>query len=233
MKFLYIFLFSVIFISCTHKKEIKLPLNNNPGIHEVWNNSPVYILLQTKGKDTMADLKLGQTISTTHWLVAIDKRLKLEKLINPLEKILSKRHKKGIHSDGTKKAYFSYMDTMQKKVSFVDFDSIEIMPEIFTSKSYFKKYYKTDGDYNKTHVQITPRQVIINDSLIFTEPVDNKKLLNTYMRAIAHRMNENRNSVYLNFNEKINFDRFLNYYSFFKNNPPPKGDINRRIFIFE
>ncbi len=233
MKFLYIFLFSFIFLSCSNKKEIKLPLNDNPGKHEIWNNSPVYILQKVKGSDTLADLKLGQTISTTHWLVAVDKRLKLKRLVDPIEKILHKRHKKSLHSDGTQKAYFTYMDTVEKKVSFVDFDSIELMPDIFTSQSYFKKYYKTDSTITKTYITVNPKEIIIDDSIKLKEPVNKKVLLNTYLRIIANKMNENPNGVYLNFNKEIHFDRFLNYYGFFKNNPPPKGEINRRIFIFE
>jgi hypothetical protein len=233
MKILYIFLFSFIFLSCSNKKDIKLPLNDNPGLHEVWDNSPVYILFDTNGQDTIADLKLGQTMSSTHWLVAIDRRLKMKHLIKPLNKILKKRHKKSIHSDGTKKLYFTYMDTLQKKVSFIDFDSIEIMPDIFTSKEYFTKYYKTDADYNKMHVYIMPGKIIINDSLKFTEPVDKQKLLNTYFRHIIHQKNGKKNAVYLNFDSDIDYGRFMDYYGFFKNNPPPEGEINRRIFIFE
>ena len=233
MKFLYIFLFSFIFISCRKKQEIKLPLNDNPGIHEVWNNSRIYILMKKSGNDTLADLKLGQTISSTHWLVAVDRRLKLKSLISSINKILKKRHKKSIHSDGNKKAYFTYMDTLQKKVSFVDFDSIEIMPGIFNSPEYFKKYYKTEPEVNKIHIKVFPHAVVIDDSLKLREPVDKKVLLNTYLRHLVRVTNEKKNRVYLNFDKKDNFDQFLNYYTFFKNNPPPKGEISRRIFIFE
>ncbi len=233
MKFLYIFLFPLIFISCGKKTDVKVPLNDNPGIHEIWDNSPVYILLKVEGNDTIADLKLGQTISSTDWLVAVDRRLKMKDLVKPLQKILKKRHKKSIHSDGTKKAYFTYMDTLQKKVSFVDFDSIEIMPLIYTSGSYFKKYFKTDAQFNKTHITVSPGKLVINDTIQLNEPIDKVKLLNVYLRHIVHKMDEKRNGVYLNFDQNISFDRFLNYYSFFKNNPPPKGEINQRIFIFE
>ncbi len=233
MKILYIFLFAVFFISCGKKTDIKVPVNDNPGLHEIWNNSPVYILFKTEGNDTIADLKIGQTISSTDWLVAIDRRLTMKKLVGPIEKILKKRHKKSIHSDGTNKAYFTYMDSIQKKVSFVSFDSIELMPSIYTSQTYYKKYFKTEENYNKTHIIVNKEGIIINDTIQLKEPVDKQLLLNTYLRHIVHRMKEKPNRVYLNFDLDLDYNRFLNYYTFFKNNPPPKGDISQRIFIFE
>ncbi len=232
MKILHYLTFIIFFISCS-QQEIKLPLNDNPGKHEIWNNSPIYILTKIKGNDTIPDLKMGKIITTTHWLVAIDRRLKLKNLIEPIEKIIKKRHKKSIHYDPTKKLYFSYSDTLQKKVSFVNFDSIQFMPEIYTSKKYFKKYFNEDKDYNKFHLIIDKQKIVLNDSIILKANVSKTNLKEQIWKYVAGKTDEKQNLLYLNFDNTLDFNTFMNYYSFFMNNPIPKGKLSHRIFIFD
>ncbi len=230
MKFLFPLFLSIFFISC-QKKDIKVPVNDNPGIHEIWNNSHVYILMKIKNGDTIPDVKLGQTISTTDWLVAIDRRLKMKKLIPAINKVLKARHKKSIHKTGKEKAYLTYLDTIANKISFIRFDSIQIMPSIFTSRSYYKKYYKQDSLFNKTHILIYPDKIIINDSLKFKEPIDKKQFKKKFINYFQNINSNKEKKIYLNFNEDIDYNRFLNYYTFFKN--LKSSSLDRKIFIFE
>ncbi len=229
MKFLYLIIFSVFFISCKDR-EVKIPVNDNPGLHEVWDNSPIYILMKTKGNDTIADVKLGQTMSTTQWLVAADRRLNLKQIRPALQKVLVKRHKKSIHSDGTAHAYFTYLDSLKNKVSFIDFDSIQLMPDFYTSKKYFKEYPKADPDMRKFHLTINGNQIILNDSLSL--PRQKEKLRDSLWNIIASNTGAKNNSLYLNFPESTSFDRFVDWYTFFKKNTIPKGQLNPKIFIF-
>ncbi len=232
MKFLYISFFIIFFASCS-KKDVKVPVNDNPGIHEIWDNSPVYILMKIKNKDTLADLKLGQVMTTTHWLVAADKRLKMNKMAGAIEKILKKRHKKSIHSKEGTHAYFSYLDSVQKKISFIDFDSIQLMPNFYTSATYLKEYSKFDEAFNKYHINISPKQIIFNDSIRFDKHIGKQKIFDSIWKIVGQHTNNKANKLYLNFGENIKFDRFLNYYTFFKHNPIPKGKLSQNIFIFK
>jgi len=229
MKFLYLIIFSVFFISCKNQ-EVKIPVNDNPGLHEVWDNSPIYILMKIKGKDTIADVKLGQTMSTTQWLVAADRRLNLKQIRPALDKILAKRHKKSIHSDGTAHAYFTYLDSVQNKVSFIDFDSIQLMPDFYTSQQYFKEYPKADTDLARFHLTITPNKIVLNDSLLL--PLQKMQLQDSLWNYVAAQTGTKENSLYLNFPESMSFDRFVDWYTFFKKNMIPKGKLNPKIFIF-
>ncbi len=232
MKLLNFFIFTILFISCS-QKEVKIPVNDNPGEHQIWDNSRIYILADVNSGDTIPDLKLGQIITTTHWLVAIDKRLKLKDLIEPIEKIIKKRHKKSIHYDPTKKLYFSYLDSVQKKVSFVDFDSIQFMPNIYISPTYFNKFFKEDKDFNKFHLIIDNQQIILNDSIVIDKEENKSKMKEKIWKYVASHTNEKQNILYLNFDKNLKFNTFINYYTFFKNNNIPKGKLSNRIFIFD
>ena len=232
MKFLYIALLSVFFLSC-QKTEVKIPVNDNPGLNKIWDNSRIYILINEEGGDQNAELKLGQVITTTHWLVAVDKRLSMKKLVKPIEKILKKRHKKSVHTKEGAHAYFSYLDSVNKKMAFIDFDSIQLMSDIYTSKKYFEKYSKADINMQKFHITILQDDIVLNDTIHFDSSLSKQQLTDSLWKIMSKKTNEKQNRLYLNFDVNMNFDRFLNYYTFFKNNPMPKGKLSNKIFIFK
>jgi len=212
-------------------KDVKIPVNDNAGLHEVWNNSPVYILRDINGHDTLADLKLGQTISTTKWLVAVDKRLTLKQLLPALQKLYKKRRKVSMHSDGKGQLYFTFMDSVQHKVSFVEATDLDLVPDIYTSQKYFEQYPLADVEFKKIHLYIHPDKIVLNDSIKFEPEISKQQLLNR-IKSFEKSMDTVPKQVYLNFLTRTNFDRFLNYYTFFKNNPLPKTQISPKIFIF-
>ena len=232
MKFLYITLLSVFFLSC-QKKTVKVPVNDNPGINEIWDNSRVYILAKTENGKQIPDLKLGQVMTTTQWLVAVDKHLSMKQLVKPIEKILKKRHKKSIHSKEGTHAYFAYLDSVHKKMAFIDFDSIQLISNFYTSKKYFEKYHKADTKYQKFHLNVLQNKLVLNDSIYFEQNFSKEQLTDSIWNIIGNKTNEKPNRLYLSFDENMNFNRFLNYYTFFKNNPIPKGKLSNKIFIFK
>ena len=217
-------------MSC-QEQDVKIPVNDNPGIHEVWDNSRIYVLFNSKNGDTVANLKLGQTITTTHWLTAVDKRLKLKHLTGALNKILKKRHKKSIHSKEGTHAYFTYLDSTSKQVSFIDFDSLQLMPDYYTSTGYLKKYPQADKEYSRLHLKIFRDKISLNDSTDFSGLT--KIQINDSIRQLTKNTpDKTKNILYLNFDKEIYFDRFLDYYTFFKNNPVHNGKLSSKIFIF-
>ncbi len=230
MKFLYITLISIFFMSC-QSKAVKIPVNDNPGIHEVWDNSPVYILMKIDGKDTLADVKLGQTMSTTKWLVAADRRLNLQQLRPALDKVLKKRHKKSMHSDGKGQLYFSYLDSVQQKVSFVNASDMTLMPDYFKSQDYFKQYSQADKDFDKIHLTIQNHQYYINEDSIKAENLSKKALCDS-IQVFAKKRQMTIPVLYLNFDSRLKYDRFLDLYTFFKNDSLSNIKLSPKIFIF-
>jgi len=230
MKFLYLIIFSVFFISCKDQ-EVKIPVNDNAGPNEIWDNSRIYVLFKKEGNDTLADLKLGQAITTTHWLTAVDRRLKLKHLDEAFRKIIKKRHKKSLHSKEGTHAYFAYLDSLRKKMAFIDFDSLQFMPDYFTSETYFKKYSKDDKDFTKYHLYFFQKQIILNDTIKLTG-LNKKQIIDSINQVIKNEKIDTANRLYLNFDSEVYYDRFLDYYTFFKNNPVKKGKLSPKIFIF-
>ena len=217
-------------MSCKNK-EIHVPVNDNPGLHEVWDNSPIYIEKKIDGKDTIAVPKLGQTISTTKWLVAVDKSLTLKQLLPALNKVYKKRRKVSLHSDGKGELYFAYFDSVQRKMSFVKATKLTLMPDYYTSEKYFKQYHKADEGFEKWHLYVYPEEITLNDSIKFGQNISKKQLLD----SVSYYIKQNdslQKQLYLNFEKQNDFNRFLDYYTFFKQNSPSNTIVSSKIFIF-
>ena len=229
MKFLYIIIITAFFMSCNHK-EVMVPVNDNPGLHEVWNNSPVYILQKIEGKDTIADLKLGQIISTTKWLVAVDRHLTLKQLLPALNKVYKRRRKVSLHSDGKGELYFAYVDSIQKKVSFVNATKLFLMPDFYTSEKYFKQYKKADPGTEKWHLYFYRDNIVLNDSIKLGS-ISKQQLLDSVVSYMKQKDTMTK-QLYLNFDKRNKFDRFLDYYTFFKQKSLHNTTVSPKIFIF-
>lgn len=101
---------------------MKLPQLHAKTVTEVFNNSQIWIFYDIQGSDTLAVLNRNNSISTTNWLFNFDRRLKLKHLFEPFNKILVKRHKKSMHHVDGMRNYFSFSDTIDRKIKSLPFD---------------------------------------------------------------------------------------------------------------
>ncbi len=121
MKKLYILFILLALFSCT-KKELKIPTLAVKGIQEVHDHSQVWMFFEIVSNDTIAKLNRKNTISSTHWIYNIDKKLPLKTFIPSIVKLQDK-HANGVHSKKGMHNYFSFSDTISKKL-------LEIIPKI-------------------------------------------------------------------------------------------------------
>ena len=112
-----LFLLITFFILGCSKKEINIPTLDTPGIQEIQNHSQVWLFFEVKNNDTIVDVNRKNTISTTHWIFNIDKKLPLKTIIPSLIDLQDK-HANSFHSKKGMHNYFSYSDTISKKLSF-------------------------------------------------------------------------------------------------------------------
>ena len=150
MKYIYILLFSLFLLSCA-KKEIKIPTLAVKGIQEIHNHSQVWMFFEVKNNDTVANVNRKNTISTTHLVYNIDKRFTLKNIM-PSIKNLQDKHANSIHSKEGMFNYFSYSDTISKKLSFLKFDGIIYNTDSLLSKSYIKTNSDIYKKYNNKNL---------------------------------------------------------------------------------
>lgn len=123
MKSLVLSVLVLFLVACEGKKEVHLPKSNQSLVTTIGEHSPVYIFFSLKGKDTIADLNRSNTISSTHWVFNIDKRLPLRLVIPQVMKMQAKKEK-SMHKNETSENYFSYADSLHKNLAFVSFTNV-------------------------------------------------------------------------------------------------------------
>ena len=225
MKNVFIILLPLLILSCV-KKEVKLPTLAEKGIQEIHNHSQVWFFLTVENKDTIANVNRKNTISTTHWIFNIDKHLPLKAIIPSIIN-LQNNHKNSFHSKEGMHNYFSYSDTISKKLSFLEFNGIIFKTDSILSKNYIKKNTTNYLKYNNINLTFNPNNVWINDAKI--EKTDFKI---TLLEFIDFSSEGKQTLLHLNFNEKLRYQDYLFYKTMIHNLKENTILTNQIEFIF-
>ncbi|MBT8317539.1 MAG: membrane lipoprotein lipid attachment site-containing protein [Lutibacter sp.] len=227
MKKIVSLILAVLLITSCSKQQIKIPMVAEPGIQEIQNHSQVWMFLDIKNNDTIADVNRKNTISTTHWIYNIDKHLRLNAIIPSVVK-LQYKHKNSFHSEEGMHDYYSYSDTTSKKLSFLEFDAVIYKTDSTLSKSYIKENSETYKKYNNINVTFNPNNTWINDA-----KMENGEFKTTLLEFIDFSSEGNQTMLHLNFNDQLSYQDYLFYKTMLHNFNNPAILINPIEFIFD
>lgn len=221
----------VILICCClvgcAKKEVKLPLLGFQGIQEIHNHSQIWFFFDIQNQDTTAVINRNNTISTTHWIYNIDRRLPL-KIIIPSIVSLKEKHANGVHSKKGMLNYFSYSDTLSKTLSFLEFDTIKYKTDSVLS-NYFIRENNTDFvNYNNINLTFNPNNIWLNDAKL-----EKSEFQNTLLEFIDFSRDGRQTLLHLNFNQNLLYQDYLFYKTLLLNFDDPSILSNSIEFIFD
>jgi hypothetical protein len=109
------------------KKEVLLPQIPVSGITELYDYSQVWAFYDESNEQNQAKINKNNTISTTHWIINIDRRLSMHEVTTVIGMVNAKRAKKSMHSAEGKHNYISYANTQDKNISLFEIDSLQIL----------------------------------------------------------------------------------------------------------
>ena len=112
----------IALFSCGNGKVIQLPEINNSEITEINDVSAAYLFYDETKKDSV-ELNRKNLISTTNWLINVDKRLTLKQVI-PHIKFLQDKKKNAGHKNENAKNYFTCNDTSRSNLGFIEFTDV-------------------------------------------------------------------------------------------------------------
>ena len=101
---------------------VKLPETTNQDITEVLDVSPIYMFYDEETDSVEFNRK--NMISTTNWLVNIDKHLTLDQILPHLQYLQEKRQGDGMHKNENARNYFTCNNTDLKNLSFIEFTNV-------------------------------------------------------------------------------------------------------------
>ncbi len=225
MKKILLLFVSFVMLGCA-KKEVKIPTLAEKGIHEVQNNSLVWLFFEVQNNDTIALVNRKNTISTTHWIYNIDKRLPLKTII-PSIITLKYKHANSMHSEKGMHDYFSYSDTISKKLSFLEFDGVNYKTDSLLSKNFIKKNSADYINYNNINL-------IFNKNSIWIDEVKTEKyhFKDALISLIELSSDGKEPMLHLNFNQNLLYQDYLFYRTMIHAIDVKNILINQNEFIF-
>ena len=224
MKKLLFLFFPFLVLGCA-KKEVKIPTLAEKGVQEIQNHSQVWMFFEVKNNDTIAVVNRKNTISTTHWIYNIDKRLPLKTII-PFIIQLQDKHANSMHSEKGMLDYFSYSDTISKRLSFLEFDGVTFKTDDLLSN----KFIENNADYinyHNAHLVFNQNSVWINE--VKTDRLNFKNELTALLKLYAE---DKQTMIHLNFNRNLLYWDYLFYRTIIENLIGENILINQIEFIY-
>ncbi|HEY9221262.1 MAG TPA: hypothetical protein VIO43_06755 [Lutibacter sp.] len=225
MRKLALLLLPFLMLSCA-KKEVKIPTLAEKGIQEIQNHSQVWLFFEAKNNDTIAVVNNKNTISTTHWIYNIDKRLPLKTII-PSIITLQDKHANSMHSEKGMHDYFSYSDTISKKLSFLAFDGVTFINDGLVSKQFIETHKNDYLNYNNINLIFIKNKIWIN--AVETDKSNFKSALSA---ILAISSEEKKPMLHLNFNQNLLYQDYLFYRTIIHAIGTKNILINHNEFIF-
>src|SRR5690606_15935928 len=122
MKNIYLLISLLFLFSCGNEKVVQLPEINHSNISEIQDVSAAYLFYDASNQEGY-ELNRKNLISSTNWLVNVDKRLTLKQVI-PQIKFLQNKKQTSSHKNENAKNYFTCNDISKKTLGFIEFTDV-------------------------------------------------------------------------------------------------------------
>ena len=208
MKQLLIIFFAFCLLTSCNKRVVQLPETTNKDITEVIDVSPVYMFYDEETDSV--EFNRRNIISSTNWLVNIDKRLTLKQILPHLQYLQEKRQGDGMHKNDKARNYFTCNNTDLKNLSFIEFTDVVYHEE------YSGDYFSKISDIQKNEALI----IHINSSgEISTMIIKNDKPSSytiekeNFLDIIKDLTNENTESIeiLINYDSNLSFQDYIDF----------------------
>lgn len=227
------YIFILVFVtSCGNEKTLLLPEVNKSDTNEVLDVSPGYIFYDETKPDSL-ELNRKNLISTTNWLINVDKRLTLKQVIPSIVFLQEKKRNAEMHKNEAAKNYFTCNDTSIKNLGFLEFTDV-------IYKTYKdEENFKDDTNTYVFNVIINSIDSIIIDSLLPSDIQTN----NTIIKALRSKIesvekinktveNSNNFTINFSFNRKLTFQDYISIKSLFKDFQMQNTTISKNEYIY-
>ncbi len=209
---LFSLILSTFFISCT-KQPVYLPQLDISGETDIQNHSEIWVFYNEKTKK--ADVNKNNLITTTNWIINIDKKLLLSEVIPVFQMVKAKRAKKSIHSAEGMKDYITYSNTKDKNVSAfrIDSTSYMLLPK--------NEIQDLNQENPCTIIDFSPNSIRINKK-DFSKTQWNKSVLDSLSGCIQ-----------LQFDQGLNYQEYMEYRLTLNSFLPKEMSVETTEYIYK
>jgi hypothetical protein len=226
MRYLSIILL-VFLYACGNEKIVQLAEITHSEITEIKDVSAAYLFYDETQPDSV-ELNRKNLISTTNWLVNVDKRLTLEQAIPQVIYLQDKKRNAEMHKNEDAKNYYTCNDTSIKNLGFIEFTDVFYHEE--ASVEYVSKI--TDLQKKQSvliHFNSSEKIEIIGVSENSVRILSNKK---TFINDIMNLQNDKAINIVLNFNKTLSFQDYITFKSLISELKSENITIDNNEFIY-
>lgn len=220
----------IVFMSCGKDKIVQLPEINYSKISEIQDVSAAYLFYDESLPDSV-ELNRKNLISTTNWLVNVDKRLTLEQVIPKIIFLQDKKRNAELHKNENAKNYFTCNDINIKNLGFMEFTDV------------FYHFEDSDSFFNKKENKRKVEQYISlkfksKDSVLLEFFTNGCSLIHTSNQLELSKhiesnlINKGRVFMVLEFSNKLLFQDYITYKSLLSQIDLKNVTIANDEFIF-
>ncbi|MEM9680374.1 MAG: hypothetical protein AAF901_08630 [Bacteroidota bacterium] len=216
--------------SCAEERVILLPEIENAEVTEVLDVSPAYLFYDETQPDSVF-LNRKNLISTTNWLVNVDKRLTLGQAIPHIKFLQDKKRNAKMHKNENAKNYFTCNDTSIENLGFVEFTKTNyVFQENF-------KYYRKSSDINELIGGKINANIKSKDSIIITSLEENGfiELFNQsdfFNHLVFIQNQQSKILVFTNYNPNISFQDYILFKKRLMDHESENITIDNNEFIY-
>lgn len=178
MKNTYFLITIMLLNSCAQDKLLQLPEISHSEISKINDVSAAYLFYDETKTDSV-ELNRRNLISSTNWLINVDKRLTLNQVI-PHIKFLQEKKRNSSHKKENSKNYFTCNNTSKKNLGFIEFTDVNY---------YFENEYEYFKDIKKP--LIFGSLDIISLDEIYISLIEGGHILNEFGTFNISNLNEN------------------------------------------
>ncbi|PID67497.1 MAG: hypothetical protein CR968_06445 [Flavobacteriia bacterium] len=190
-KILFILSLSLLLTAC-HNKSVQLPQIPAKGVTDVYNHSQIWAFYKEKDNNVIADVNKNNIITTTHWIINIDKRLPMSQVAPVLTMIQAKRAKRTVHSVDGMHNYLNFADVKNKTNALLEIDSLKITTLKANELKGFQQNHKNN------YIVLMPEHLTVNDMTKTYDDI-NDSIVNILSSE----------AVVLCYDESISYQRYL------------------------
>ncbi|MEO8773857.1 MAG: hypothetical protein ABI263_08915 [Gelidibacter sp.] len=226
MKYLSL-LFLFLILSCNQEKTILLPEIVNADVTEVLDVSPIYLFYNVTKKDSI-DLNRANVITSTNWLVNVDKRLTLGQIIPEIMVLQDKKRNAEINKTKNSKNYYTCNDTSIKNLGFLEFTDV-IYKTNFVLPNISPDY---DNPREKRIIIDFKSTGDIKFVSVFKDSIIKKTSLKNLKEDLEGLPQDASYEFFLNINDHLNFQDYISFKSTLSKVISSKVTINENEFIY-
>lgn len=203
MKNHYLLLVVLVLFSCS-EKVIQLPETTNKDILKVEDVSSIYMFYNEE-KDSL-EFNRKNMISTTNWLVAIDKRLSLNQVLPHLQYLYEKRHGESMHENKNAKNFFSCSNSEIENLTLIEFTDVNYQT-IPIADFLMDLFSKSTTETNPLYINVKSKDSVVVGSQMFIKTTSKENLL-SILDSLSNS-NTAKDELYLTFKSDITFQDYI------------------------